>query len=102
VQPLAPDRPEIRALSIALIAAEGILPLDHGVNPAWAGALQRLLGEVVAPFIGARKNLSRRTGAALKTRFVPYRAWLARRPETPTAQLGIAPLQRLLASPMKA
>jgi hypothetical protein len=60
-----------------------------------------LRGEVVAPLIGERTSLAEADWVALKARFIPYQAWLARRPETPAAQLGIEPLRRLLASPAK-
>jgi hypothetical protein len=102
VQPLATDRPELRALPIAHIAAEGILPLDHGVNPAWADALQRLRREVVAQLLGERQSLAEADWTDLKTRFAPYQAWLARQPETAAAKLGIETLRGLLASPAKA
>jgi hypothetical protein len=102
VQTLAIDRPEIRALPIAHIAAEDILPLDHGVNPAWADALRRFRSTVVVPLIGERQSLAEADWIALKARFVPYQTWLARRPETPAAQLGLEPLRRLLGGSAKA
>ncbi len=95
-QNLSPDRPEMRALPLARIGADLALPLEQGLNPAFADRINRLRREVVTPLIGDRTSLSEGDWAMIKERFARYDAWWARRPGTAAADLGIERTRRLL------
>jgi hypothetical protein len=96
-QNVSPDRPEMRALPVARIGAGLALPLDQGLNPAFADEIDRLRREIVAPLIGDRTSLGADDWATIKARFAPYDAWWARCPKTAAAALGIERTRRLLA-----
>ena len=95
-QDMAPDRPELRALPLAHVGASPVLPLDQGLNPAFAEHIGRLRREIVAPLIGDQASLSEREWAMIKERFAPYDAWWERRPERAAATGGIEQARRLL------
>ncbi|HIJ39273.1 MAG TPA: hypothetical protein HPP80_10300, partial [Rhodospirillaceae bacterium] len=81
-------------LPLAAVAADSVLPLINGVNPAWADALARFRQDVVMPLLGARDSLTAEEWRALCDRFANRLEWTAARPATPVAALGD---QRILA-----
>ncbi|MGB2819843.1 MAG: hypothetical protein WBF17_02590 [Phycisphaerae bacterium] len=83
--PLAKGRPD-RALR-----------LDEGVNPFYAGALERLRQEVMAPAIGeGGQCLSARQWHEIKGFFAAHREWVRARPEPKMESLGIEKLRGYL------
>jgi hypothetical protein len=76
------------ALPLARIAPGRALPLGGAVNPAWAGTLATLQGEVIAPLLGAGKSaLAAEDWAVLIGRFATFEAWLAAKPAGKAAAL---------------
>lgn len=93
---------ELAELPLALAAAERPLPLTEGLNPAWATSIARLRDEVVIPALGERDSLSEADWNDLSARFAAYRAWSAKRPDTPVAEVDAAQLRELLDSEVEA
>jgi hypothetical protein len=94
---------EVSSLPVARIAAGRPLPLDEGVNPAWAGAVATLRRDAVAPVLGPdRAALSAAEWESLKAALAPYEAWLGARKGARVEKLGAARVAELLAGTRKA
>ena len=87
----------IAALPLASVTGECSLPLVHGVNPAWAGALQSLREQAVEPVFGqAMTVLDESQWEQLKATLAQCQQWLAACPATPLGALTEAQVQQLL------
>jgi len=93
---LTPDDAAIAALPLAQVAAGADLPLEHGLNPAWAARIQSLRERVVQPLLGDLQTLSAAQWDALGARFEPWRQWQAARPASAVAGIEVARLQACL------
>lgn len=92
----------LAALPLAAVTGERSLPLVHGVNPAWAAALQTLREQAVQPVFGeALSALTEAQWDRLKTMLAHCQQWLAECPATPLGAIGEAEVQQLLASGLK-
>ncbi|HEY6098288.1 MAG TPA: hypothetical protein VIW03_02595 [Anaeromyxobacter sp.] len=95
---LARAAADVAAFPIARVEAGRTLPLEDGVNPAWAKALAALRREVVAPLLGGdRKTLDSDEWAALAGRFAGYERWLATKAGAGVEKLGPARIRAILA-----
>jgi hypothetical protein len=93
----------VAALPLAAVTGERSLPLVHGVNPAWAAALQLLREQAVEPVFGAALTaLSEEQWEQLKTTLAQCQQWLAACPATPLGTLTEAEVQALLGSSQQA
>lgn len=97
VATLEPTAEAIAALPLALVAKDRPLPLEAGLNPAWAERIARLRALVVTPLLGERASLAEADWRTLAERFSRYRAWIAEQPDTPIASLPPAELRTMLA-----
>jgi len=75
-------------LPLAMVSADGTLPLTAGVNPAWADALSIFKRDVIVPLLGERDRLTAEEWDAIRIRYAPRLEWAAVRPDTPIAALG--------------
>ncbi len=89
---------DVTALPLAFVKSGAPLPLDAGLNPAWAGAVAALRARTVEPLLGARAELSEADWATLQARFTAYEAWLAAQPATVLDQIDPAELAAIVAS----
>jgi hypothetical protein len=95
-------RPELAARPLAVAEAGRHLPLDVGVNPAWAEAMKIFREKLVRPLMGEFAALSEEQWHGLLDRLAPCMAWLADKVDTPVAGLGLAGIDPLLAGNAKA
>ncbi|MRD72610.1 hypothetical protein GH865_05015 [Rhodocyclus tenuis] len=96
------------ALPLARVEADRPLPLTHGVNPAWAGALQDFIERVLTPLAEsasttATTTLTEEDWCHVCGRFAAYLDWQASKPATPlsdaiSARFTAPELADLLAS----
>ncbi len=94
---------EVSGFPLARIEADRPLPLQGGINPAWARHIAALREKVVAPLLGAdRDSLTEDEWRSINDRFAPYEAWLARRPGTKIETLGAERVQALQAPGLRA
>ncbi|MBU4460689.1 MAG: hypothetical protein KJ579_08985 [Verrucomicrobia bacterium] len=94
---------EIAVFPIARVAGGRPLPLDGGVNPAWAAAVAALSVQVVAPLLGeGRTSLTEDEWAAIQETLAPFSVWTAAKPVTVVEPLGEARLRELVGSPARA
>jgi len=80
---------------------DGILPLDSGVNPYYAKALDDLNEKVLKKFLKSRgkiKRLDEEEWKRLKAEFAEFAEWNARKPETKVESLGAERLRELASS----
>jgi hypothetical protein len=96
-QRLDAENEEIAALPLAAVTVEGLLPLGHGVNPAWQAAIAALRDDAVLPLLGERTVLNETDWKALLAQLAPYRNWLAARIDTPLESIGLERLREILA-----
>jgi len=88
---------EIAGFPLARIGAGRPLPLQTGVNPAWAGAVAALHELAAQPLLGARTELTEADWLALRARFAPYDAWVAGKAGAAVEQLGLPRVRAILA-----
>ena len=99
---LAADTEALAALPLASVAAGAALPLDAGLNPAWAARIEALRRLAVEPLLGPRDTLSEADWATLRSRLAEYAAWHARQPATAVAEVDAATLEALVADDAQA
>ncbi|MGA3283623.1 MAG: hypothetical protein ABSD57_04095 [Verrucomicrobiota bacterium] len=92
---------EIAALPLARVAADKPLPLQEGVNPAWAAALATLQSNAVKPLLGDRSLLSESDWAALNARLGPYECWAVGKAGVAVEKLGLKRVREILAGKAK-
>lgn len=91
---------EVAAFPIARVEAGRALPLDEGLNPAWAAAVAALRRDAVAPLLGeGKRTLAADEWTALVSRFAPHEAWLAARTGARVEKVGISRVRAILAGP---
>lgn len=71
---------QLESFPIARVAAQAVLPLTKGINPAWAARLQAFRDDVVTPTLGEREQLDEASFHSLVDRFAPYLAWFEKKP----------------------
>lgn len=89
---------EVAGFPLARIEPGRPLPLDAGLNPAWAGAIADLRRLVVQPLLGDVAALTEAQWTGLVDRFAAHATWAAGRPATALAALGDARVQAVVAS----
>ncbi|QXZ09609.1 hypothetical protein KUF54_16680 [Comamonas sp. Y33R10-2] len=98
-QVLSNSSESLAALPLAAVTGERILPLVHGVNPAWVAALQTLREQAVQPVFGdALTALTEEQWDQLKTMLAHCQQWLAECPATPLGSISEAEVHDLLSS----
>lgn len=88
---------DVSALPLAAVGAGQSLPLGDGLNPAWSGAIQNLLHQVIVPLMGEtsgqQDSLSASDWVDVSARLSAWRNWQAARPHTAVHTLGVERLQ---------
>lgn len=96
-QDLELSNADIRRLPLAHVDASSALPLQRGINPAWAGAMTDFTVKVVQPLLGDVATLSEAQWQDLKVRLSGFESWEAAKPATAVEKLGIERLRALAA-----
>ncbi len=84
---LQTESPAIAALPLARIEAGSALPLDVGVNPAWAARIMALRDLAVEPLLGERPSLSEADWQLVLEKLAPFAAWQAAKPAASSGEL---------------
>ena len=92
---------EVAAFPLAQVAAGKALPLNEGLNPAWAGLMTQFTGAIVRPLLNGQAALKEEDWLALRGKFAPYEAWLAAKSGAKVEKLGLGRVRELLAGPAK-
>ncbi len=88
---------EVSGFPLARVEAGKPLPLEDGVNPAWAGAIRKFHGEVVLHLLGDRSTLSENDWQKLNDTFAGFAAWSAAKPAGNTEKVGLKRVREILA-----
>ncbi len=94
-QELSSASKDVAGLPLARIEAGRALPLEEGLNPAWAAPIAKLREVCVKPLLGARTSLSFADWGTIGTRLAAQEAWHATRPVGSVHALGAARLEVL-------
>lgn len=95
-QQLNADMEAMAGLPLARIAPGRPLSLLGGLNPAWMKSMNAFCHVVLTPLLGAVDSLNSDEWEWVKVRFAPYEEIMARKPDTPVAELPPARLAALL------
>ncbi len=87
---------EVAAFPLARIEANRPLPLEHGLNPAWADSMKRFRAAVVTPLLGEKEALTAGDWHALSAKLAAYDAWRAERAGARVEGLGLARVRAML------
>ncbi|MBK9388397.1 MAG: hypothetical protein IPN34_26555 [Planctomycetes bacterium] len=93
---------EVATLPLARFEAVKPLPLESGVNPAWAAQVAALRAKVVKPLLGDKQVLSEGDWAKIVATIAPFEAWKASIAGAEVAPLGAARVRAIAASAAKA
>lgn len=93
---------EVASFPLAAVAPGKPLPLQAGINPAWADTLGTFRTAVVEPLLGERAELTESDWTALCARLAPYQAWMAAKPAVSVEKLGVARVREILVGSGKA
>ncbi len=89
---------ELLSFPLARISADGALPLERGVNPAWRARLSELRTKAIKPALGELAVLTEADWRALLAKLEPYHVWFCAKKGVSVEQLG-APRVKELVSP---
>src|SRR6266404_5393594 len=92
---------EIAGFPLARVEAGRPLPLQDGVNPAWARPLAKLKSEVVKPLISDRDALADAEWTAILARLGPFECWSAGKAGAAVEKLGLPRVREILAGPAR-
>ncbi|MBE1425070.1 hypothetical protein H4684_001714 [Desulfomicrobium macestii] len=81
---------------VARIEANRPLPLETGLNPAWAQALSTFKALVVVPLFGDVQSLEQSRWEQIKSTLKPHEEWLAAKAGAEVESLGTVRLQELM------
>jgi len=95
---LAATTEEIAALPLATIAVGKPLPLEGGINPAWAAGIASLREAVVRPMFGDKAALDAGEWALISAKLAAYESWLDGKQGAVVEKLGLARVREILAS----
>lgn len=90
---------EIAGFPLAQVAANRPLPLQEGINPAWASVLAALHADAVKPLLGDQATLSERDWGRLTAKVQSYENWAGGKAGTLAGKLGIQRIREILAGP---
>jgi len=93
---------ELAGFPLAAVKADGVLPLEQGMNPAWRVALAQFRSAAVTPLLGERAALTEDEWQTIQARLAPYAAWLAAQAGAALERFDAAQLQALLAGDARA
>lgn len=88
---------QLAALPIARIEAKKPLPLNEGINPAWANAISSLKKQVIQPLLADKEQLSIDEWQVLCDKFAAHQAWLNIKQGAAVEVLGIKRIRSILA-----
>lgn len=71
----------LQSLPLASVDEIKVLPLNKGINPAWADKMQAFSKDAVTPLLGDVQELSENNWNEIKAKLARYAAWQKSKPE---------------------
>lgn len=100
-QPLTIDCDALSSLPISIVKPHGVLPLSGDINPSWQKSIGELIGEVIIPLYGIKKDLTYMEWKEICSLFEPLFSWQKRKPSSAIHTLGQDRIEEILNSNMK-
>lgn len=91
------DADELEGFPLAQVSADAPLPLNKGVNPAWAGRMVNFVQHVLNPLFGDIDTLSNVQWAEVSQKFAAYQEWYAARAGEQVAEIEEPRLREIAA-----
>jgi hypothetical protein len=88
---------EIAGFPLAQVAAGKALPLQEGINPAWADGMAKFETAIVKPILNGKNAITESDWAVIRSKFTAYEAWNAAKKGAIVEKLGIKRLREILA-----
>jgi hypothetical protein len=98
---LAATTAEIAALPLATVGVCKPLPLEGGINPAWAQGISRLRTAVVKPMLGDKTILDAGEWALISAKFAAFESWFDSKKGAAVEKLGLNRVREILALNVK-
>lgn len=98
---LAATTEEIAALPLATVGVGKPLPLDGGINPAWAQGISRFRTAAVQPMFGDRTILDAGEWALVSAKFAAFENWFDSKKGAAVEKLGLNRVREILALNVK-
>jgi hypothetical protein len=89
---------EIVGFPLAQIGPAKPLPLQDGLNPAWAAPMGAFQAEVVKPILNGKNSISESDWNAIKAKFAGYEGWAASKLGSNVEKLGLPRIREILAN----
>ena len=87
---------EIASFPLAQVAAGKALPLQEGVNPAWADAMAKFETAIVRPILNGKNAITESDWTTIRAKFTAYEAWSAAKKGAVVEKLGIKRVREIL------
>jgi len=88
---------EIAGFPLAQVAAGKALPLQEGINPAWADGMAKFETAIVKPILNGKNAITESDWAVIRSKFTAYEAWNAAKKGAAVEKLGIKRVREILA-----
>jgi hypothetical protein len=88
---------EIAGFPLAQVAAGKALPLQEGINPAWADAMAKFETAIVKPILNGKNAITESDWIIIRSKFTAYEAWNAAKKGAIVEKLGIKRVREILA-----
>ncbi len=88
---------EIASFPLAQVAAGKALPLQEGINPAWADAMAKFETAIVKPILNGKNAITESDWIIIRSKFTAYEAWNAAKKGAIVEKLGIKRVREILA-----
>jgi len=98
---LTNNHADIAGLPLAQVGATTPLPLEQGINPAWAGAITALQANALTPLLGAKTVLTEADWNALTGKLAAFDAWNASKTGGSMEKIGLARAREILGTKAK-
>lgn len=92
---------DIASFPLAQVGASNSLPLTHGVNPAWAGALATLQAAAVKPLLGDKSSLTEADWNTLQGKLAAFNNWSGSKAGGSVEKIGLKRVREILATKAK-
>ncbi len=92
---------EVAGFPLARIEAGRALPLQTGINPAWAAAIARFRSDAIKPLLGDKESLAESDWTALTTKLAGHEAWAGAKAGAAVEKLGLKRVRELLDGPAR-
>ena len=87
---------EVAGFPLARIEAGRALPLQTGINPAWAAAIARFRADAVKPLLGEKESLAEADWTTLTAKLAGHEAWVGGKAGAAVEKLGLKRVRELL------